>query len=110
MGTTDEWATRNVLDEVATERRVQRGRWGNVHDDHHDEAGWSLVLGTYVGGALREALDLWIPRPSDEAKMRYLAGSHAGLRSFLVKVTTIAVAWVEAIDRAETKEKGGSQP
>ena len=91
-----------VLNDVAHERKVQRGRWGNEHDDGHSHEFWAVILGAYVGRVLSELLELRTP-PTDEAALRAddrrRAVAELTLRAALIKVAATAVAWVEAIDR-----------
>ena len=91
--------THKVLMEVAAERGVQRGRWGNVHDDRHTLGFWTTILASYVGRASNEVLQLTFKAPTEEAELRAIPGSFGQLRMALIKVAATAVAWVEAIDR-----------
>lgn len=87
-----------AMDEIAQERKLQHGRWGNDHDDNQPDTTWATMLGAYVGKALFSVWTRW-PKPTEEAQLRYIPEPDEMLRSHLIKVATICVAWVETIDR-----------
>jgi hypothetical protein len=73
-----------VFQEIIDERGRQNNRYGLDHDDQLLAAGWGVVLAKHVGRVAESALD------SDPLAFR---------RS-LVRVAAVAVAAVEAFDRA----------
>lgn len=83
-------ATASVLEDVRSERGAQDNRWGQ---QNHTPARWLTILAEEFGEAAREANEL-----------EFRAGSTARLQRELIQValfdTAVAVAWVEAIDRA----------
>lgn len=97
--------TAQALLEVARERSVQRGRWGDRHDDTHSRADWNVILSAYTGYVHDSVLEMGRVTPSEEAKLRALDDFPLTLtlRAQLLKVAATAVAWVEAIDRREDR-------
>jgi hypothetical protein len=92
--------TQRVLGEVAVERTVQRGRWGNLQDNQHSPEFWVMIL-TYHFGRAAHTIFNQREAPTEEAELRVgLPGEGmAQLRIELIKVAATVVAWVEAIDR-----------
>ena len=88
---------RDVLADVAQERARQDHLWGT---QDHDDGVWSLILTEEVGEASEQALRLMFPPMSDEAWEGYgRLGTMTRLRTELIQVAAVAVAWVEALDR-----------
>lgn len=77
--------TRDVLEEIARERHNQDVQWGGLeHDDQHDPAEWLQFIDKQVYNA-RDACQ---------------HGTSDAYRSRLLKIAALAVAAVEAVDRA----------
>lgn len=102
-GLPEHQTTRNVLAEVASERRRQDDKFGEQnHRDGADGAN-SLVCGQ-LAEVMRDANEdresrSWTAILLEEA---YEAGAEtdpARIRAELVQVAAVAVAWIEAIDR-----------
>jgi hypothetical protein len=93
-----ETGTARIIDEIAHERAVQRGRWGDEFDDANSDAWWGNMLGAYLGRVQSEVFTRG-EKPTEEAALRYVSEGDEILRQSLVKVATIAVAYVEALDR-----------
>lgn len=100
----DREATDNVLLEVAHERMVQRGRWGNDFDDTLSDSWWGNMLGAYLG-RVQSAIFTRGEKPTEEAALRYIPVEDEAMRADLIKVAAIAVCYVETIDRR--KEQNG---
>lgn len=98
-GAVAEGHTDRVLDQVRTERMLQRGRFGQAHDDSLSDSYWGSLLATYTGLAAGKTLNA--PPPTEEAELRGYGGDRAELRAAALKVAATAVAWAEAIDRRE---------
>lgn len=75
-----------VIDEVADERARQDAKWGQ---QDHEVGIWLGILGEEFGEVAKEIA---------ESQARPLDVEH--LREELVQTAAVAVAWVEAIDRA----------
>ena len=74
-----------ILQQIATERARQDGKWGGAgHDDHHTTAEFVQLIEDYAGWA------------------RTMAGMNSPdkARNRLIQVAALAVAAVESIDRA----------
>ena len=90
--------TPDVLAEVRAERERQDAKWGeqNCHDFE-----WVSILAEEFGEAAQAA---------NEAN--FTSGNRRGdwshLRSELVQVAAVAVAWIECIDRRAQIDAGGS--
>lgn len=93
-----EQETNAVLTEVAHERSVQRGRWGDEFDDQLSDAWWGNMLGAYLG-RVQQAVFTRGEKPTDEAALRYIEIEDDQLRADLIKVAAIAVCYAEVIDR-----------
>jgi hypothetical protein len=93
-----EQETQKVLDEVANERSLQRGRWGDEFDDGLDDAWWGNMLGAYIG-RVQSAIFTRGEKPTDEAALRYMEIDDHRMRMDLIKVAAIAVSYAEVIDR-----------
>jgi len=76
--------TRIAIADVAAERARQITMWIDQHDDHHSPSGWHSLLSSY----------------SDAALHMQVMGSSDGYRRRLVQVAALAVAAIEAHDRA----------
>lgn len=79
--------TDEVLDHVAAERERQDEKWG---EQNHLDWVWNAILMEEVGEAAEEVLT---------TAFGAAAKGHGDLRSELVQVAAVAVAWIEAIDR-----------
>lgn len=89
--------TYSVCSEVIVERSRQDKKWG---EQNHDSGTWALILGEEFGEACEAALDVRYKNISDPA------GSLVPLlRSELIQVAAVAIAWCEAIDREENREE-----
>lgn len=77
-----------IINEIETERKYQIAKWGNDMDDRNTPFNWASYITNY---ATRDLIG--DPANTDEAKFRIS----------MVKVATLAVAAIEAIDR-----KGGN--
>ena len=80
-------ATASVLEDVREERGAQDNRWGQ---QDHTPARWLIRIVAAFSAAARAGLELDV-RPGI---------STDDLRRELIQVAAVAVAWVEAIDRA----------
>lgn len=78
--------TVDVLGEVADERRAQRDKWGNEHDDNEGYPHLASLAGERAFTAGQTAV------PVDAA------------RKFLVQTAALAVAAIETIDRNNKKK------
>jgi hypothetical protein len=74
-----------VYDEVRAERAAQEARWGNEFDDKNTPYNWAAYLGQYATRSL-------IGDPMQVARDKF--------RADMVKVAALAVAAIEAHDRA----------
>ena len=107
---------REVLDEVAAERRQQDRKWGRQDHPSFDAivadgswlragAGSWTVWGT-IGEDLESTARLelkdgatWAAILAEEVGEAFQERDEAKLRTELVQVAAVAVAWIEAIDR-----------
>lgn len=80
--------TSSVLQAVYVERRSQDQQWGQ---QDHDHGTWAMILGEEFGEACQATLSI---RFADDKPL-----DKSDLRSELIQVAAVAVAWVEAIDR-----------
>ena len=87
-----------VFKDVARERELQKGRWGNEHDDGHSGHEWANIMGAYMGRINTELLGM-TPPPTDEAAVRWQEFDKDALRVHLIKLITTGAAWVETLDR-----------
>lgn len=75
-----------IYSEIDGERAYQEEKWGNTFDDTHTPADWwtfvTLYYARYLVGWKNPGTDV----PKD-------------FRKGLVKMATIIVAWIEALDR-----------
>ena len=74
-----------ALDDIYDERRRQDARWG---EQNHQPAMWLAILTEELGEVAQEVLDGY----GDPHRRRY--------RAELIQVAAVAVAAVEALDRA----------
>lgn len=74
--------TYEVIDEVVGERIRQDSLWGQ---QNHVNDRWNTILVEEVGEAAKETYE----------------GDTVKLREELIQVAAVAVAWIEAIDRAK---------
>lgn len=72
-----------MLEVIAAQRRYQREKWGNEHDDTHYPQDWPLLLSVRVG------------RIADAA----LEGDMKTYKDQLIKLAAVAVAALETADR-----------
>lgn len=80
----------DIYDEIRAEREKQDAEWGGPdHDATHGIQDW----GKFIRGHLLRATE-----QTSKRRMRYQ----------LVRVAALAVAAVEAMDRAATRSRGGS--
>jgi hypothetical protein len=94
-----------VLAEVAAERRRQDERWG---EQNHDD-GTGTERGAFVARVLRRACDrrhaegvgTWADILAEEVGEAFGESDPAALRTELVQVAAVAVAWAGAIDRRQ---------
>ena len=91
--------TTHVLEAVAQERARQDGLWG---EQNHESGLWALILGEEFGEACKSSLQVrfdmtWADTGMTEEEYRDILVKH--LRSELIQVAAVSVAWVEAIDR-----------
>ncbi len=82
---------RTVLDEVFGERQRQEARWGQQDNPDFE---WVSILTEEVGEAATEANEA-------NFKSGKNRGDFSNLRTELIQVAAVAVAWVEAIDRRQ---------
>ena len=81
-------ARQRVLEQIRAERRRQDLKWGgSQHDDEHSTAAFVQLIEDYAG---------W-------ARTMAGMGTHDKARNRLVQVAALAVAAVEAIDRASSR-------
>ena len=90
--------TPGVLWEVRRERKNQDLKWGQ--QDHGDFE-WVSILTEEVGEAATDANEANFPSGRN-------VGDYSLLRSELLQVAAVAVAWVEAIDRRMSIRKTDS--
>lgn len=81
-----------VLDEVQRERVKQDRKWGQ---QNHVGAHWLAILMEEVGEAAQCVCKADIPPVSHDTSVW-----RQGLRDELIQVAAVAVAWIEAHDRA----------
>ncbi len=104
----------SVLDEVSNERLRQDARWGQQSHPNGTGADWEFCSGQHAGWAQEAADDA--RRRCQEAPERVWGDTYAlilneevaeafaeddpqRLRTELIQVAAVAVAWVEKIDR-----------
>lgn len=80
-----------ILHQVKEERERQILKWGQ--QDHSDPE-WTAILTEEVGESAQETLN--VVRAKTPVQ---LESSVRRLRSELIQVAAVAVAWIEAIDR-----------
>ena len=78
-----------TLGEVAQERHRQEARWG---EQNHGDERWQGILGEEMGEVCKATNETW----ADE---KFSLEHEHQLRTELIQVAAVAVAWVEAIDR-----------
>lgn len=80
-----------ILLEVSAERARQERKWGLPYtDDRWSASDWHEMIADYNGWARR----MWTMGSLSKARNRY------------IQVAALAVAAVEAIDRAEARQRG----
>lgn len=85
-----------VLEEVRNERFAQDQKWGT---QDHEAAKYLAILGEEFGEAAKEVVEMTFTN-SDEQRAKHAAN----LREELVQTAAVAVAMVEALDRAKKLE------
>ena len=80
-----DWATMNVLNDIALERHRQDAKWG---PQSHNAFTWLAILGEEVGESNQAAL-----------KAHFGNKPWAHYREELIQVAAVAVAMVECLDR-----------
>lgn len=103
--------TEAVLDEVRIERENQDAKWGadSDHPDGTARAGDLAMLGAAVKATVDAAHAnrvvpgtlTWRHILDEEVREAFCERDPTGLRTELIQVAAVAVAWVEAIDRRE---------
>ena len=83
----------HVSDWIIHERDKQDAKWGANRKLHPLE--WNVILGEEVGEVARAILEGGLDCEDVEHRMR--------LREELVQVAAVAVAWLEALYRLETR-------
>lgn len=81
-----------ILDEIRMERESQNAKWGK--QDHLNEH-WLAILTEEVGEVAQCVCKAEIPPVYNDRFARL-----AQMRAELIQVAAVAVAWVEAYDRA----------
>lgn len=84
-----------VLADVMLERQSQDQRWGDQHDDEHNEREWLAIIWSYLRHAEHQP-------PDRTLYTRY--------RENLIKVAALCVAAVESIDRQAAKAAQQESP
>lgn len=74
-----------ILEDIRSEREYQVGKWGNGFDDKNTANDWVTYITMYATAGAR------------------MDASPEDFRAAMVKVATLAVAALEAIDRNEGK-------
>lgn len=99
-----------VLDEVREERARQHAKWGlQTHRDGTGGASEQLaaaVAKAVCDAALRAKDCTWALILNEEVREAFAETDAAKLRAELIQVAAVAVQWVEAIDRRQTKGDG----
>jgi hypothetical protein len=96
--------TNQVLLQVAEERQRQNEKWGQ---QNHDDPMWGLILGEKVGEACQAALHcMFPPRNTTLGRLE----QRDQLRTELIQVAAVAVAWIEALDRRCQRPDECDQP
>lgn len=78
-----------VLDAIIAERQRQDEKWG---EQNHVEPLWATILGEEFGEVCRASLAIEAVGLNDSALVEHL-------RSELIQVAAVAVAWVECLER-----------
>lgn len=96
-----------VLEEVRCERRTQDVKWGE--QNHPDGTGgeWEVLKANMARDACNQAARLgeltYRHILREEVYEAFAESDPAKLRTELVQVAAVAVAWIEAIDRRGTQ-------
>ena len=101
MGTTGKW---NVLAEIANERLDQDIKWG---EQNHPDGTYDTSTRKIARDAARQRCDdfarhgagTWEHILMEETMEAFAEPDPIKLRTELVQVAAVAVAWIEAIDR-----------
>lgn len=112
-----------VIDEIQHERNRQRDRWGDAHDDQHEDGSLAAAAICYIENepifVLRDSATSYTfqdPWPWDGGDPRCEGGSNVpayGYRNYrksLVQAAALLVAEVERLDRAETTKSPPPAP
>jgi hypothetical protein len=106
------WAYRifeALTDEIKAERRRQQAKWGEQnHKDAHHDAFHRSVIGTgdeakrlceeHFEDGVGTWLDILLEEVAEAADEAYRSDTEK-LRTELIQVAAVVVAWIEAIDR-----------
>lgn len=93
-GTSQDSILGKILQDIFAERFYQSEKWGNDFDDTHTQNDWVAFITAYAGNGMRK-------NPGDTSQYP----TPDAFRRAMVKVATLAVAAIEALDRYEAKEK-----
>jgi hypothetical protein len=106
------------LAEIANEREMQDAKWGE--QNHPDGTGHAIDEHTAVYArqtcqdAFKDGRGTWRHILDEETAEAYAEKDPAKLRTELMQVAAVAVAWIEAIDRrsldARPNVEGGAVP
>jgi hypothetical protein len=100
--------TKTVLGDVAAERTRQDEKWGP--QDHPDGTGgrWRGITAAAAKRECQEAFaagrGTWALVLQEEVAEVLAESDREALRTELVQVAAVAVAWIEALDRRDAKE------
>lgn len=87
--------------EVIVERRAQDAKWGE--QNHADGTGgshyWADRARNYTDRRAEAGTLTWRNILNEEIEEAYAESDYVALRTELIQVAAVAVAWVEAIDR-----------
>jgi hypothetical protein len=88
-----------IVQSIIQERLYQLKRWGNGFDDTHRQNDWIAFITAYAARGMD---------PKD-CNLKDTFHSPTAFRTAMVKVATLAVAAIEAVDRYELKERTASK-
>lgn len=86
-----------IVQEILAERKRQNDRFST---QNHDPARWSLILNEEVGEANKEVCEVTFKDWDSVRTIRLQM-----LRTELIQVAAVAVAFIESLDRNELSEK-----
>lgn len=97
----------NVLREVRKERTRQQEKWGEQNHPNgtggYERVREMLVAKQNENLAFNTGNGTWLHILHEEVAEAFAEESPERLRQELIQVAAVAVAWVEAIDRAEVR-------